>query len=465
MNLMRQFKHTSYRWRSWIQLSERGPHVLYRMMRSIAELPNRTSKAAARAYGSNQLMSRTTALCVLLALSAGCAEPPTLSSQYFAFDNPEKLSQWSVIQVRDQALTLAGDAKVYQLASPLFSDYAGKLRTLSLPKGAQVSLDADTARFVYPVGTIMTKTFYYRRVSGSERSEFRLMKANQGSELGLNDFSLAELTLLETRVLVKRADGWAALPYVWDADQRDATLSPAGALIRASLQSELEGRLEDGQAFAYLVPNQNQCAGCHVLDQATKAILPIGPHPRHLATGLTDGDQLAEWGVAGALSFGVLQQATGLGANVDWRDPHQPLNQRARSYLDINCGHCHSPTGPADTSGMFLNAATQDPIRWGVCKAPIAAGQGTGGAQFGIVPGHPDASILSYRLGSVDPGAMMPELGRSLVHAEGLALIRSWIAEMPGQCDEAQQAGARLDGGDPRLLDEKPAFTLASGLD
>ena len=100
---------------------------------------------------------------VVIALSAGCADQPTLNSQYFAVDNPKKLSQWSVIQAHDQALTLAGDAQVYQLASPLFSDYAGKLRTLSLPKGAQVSLDADTERFVYPVGTIMTKTFYYRR--------------------------------------------------------------------------------------------------------------------------------------------------------------------------------------------------------------------------------------------------------------------------------------------------------------
>ena len=459
---MRQFKHTSYRWRSWIQLAERGPHVLYRMMRSIAELPNRTSKAAARAYGSNQLMSRTSALCVLLALSAGCAEPPTLSSQYFAFDNPEKLSQWSVIQIRDQALTLAGDAKVYQLASPLFSDYAGKLRTLSLPKGAQVSLDADTERFVYPVGTIITKTFYYRRAAGSQRSEFRLVKANQGAEFGVNDFSLSTLTLLETRVLVKRASGWAALPYVWDADQQDATLSPAGALIRASLQDA--DRLQAPQTFAYLVPNQNQCAGCHVLDQATKAMLPIGPHPRHLATG-RQGDQLADWVASGALSDEGLQRAKGLGANVDWRDGHQPLNQRARSYLDINCGHCHSPTGPADTSGMFLNAATQDPIRWGVCKAPIAAGQGTGGAQYGIVPGNPDASILSYRLGSVDPGAMMPELGRSLVHSEGLALIRSWITEMSGQCNAAQQTVVHSDGHNPRLLDQNPAFTLASGLD
>jgi hypothetical protein len=114
---------------------------------------------------------------------------------------------------------------------------------------------------------------------------------------------------------------------------------------------------------------------------------------------------------------------------------------------------------------MFLNAATQDPIRWGVCKAPIAAGQGTGGAQYGIVPGNPDASILSYRLGSVDPGAMMPELGRSLVHSEGLALIRSWITEMSGQCNAAQQTVVHSDGHNPRLLDQNPAFTLASGLD
>jgi uncharacterized repeat protein (TIGR03806 family) len=435
----------------------------------IARLPNHAVTADVGARYAGRQRARLSVLVMLIALSAGCSDQRLQSSQYFAVDNPKKLSQWSVIQANDQDLSLAVDAQVYQLASPLFSDYAGKLRTLSLPAGGQVALDADTDRFRYPVGTIITKTFYYRRASGSQRSEFRLVKANQGSELGLNDFSLAEVTLLETRVLVKRAGGWTALPYVWDADQQDATLSPAGALIRASLQSEGEsegeGPSEEAQAFAYLVPNQNQCAGCHVLDQATKAILPIGPHPRHLATGVEAGDQLAAWAAFGALSDGVLQEAVGLGANVDWRDAKRPLYLRARSYLDINCGHCHSPTGPADTSGMFLTATSQDPIRWGVCKAPIAAGQGTGGAQFGIVPGNPDASILSYRLGSTDPGAMMPELGRSLVHAEGLALIRAWIAEMPGQCDEAQQTVAHSEGNNSSLLDENLAFTLAGDLD
>jgi hypothetical protein len=41
---------------------------------------------------------------------------------------------------------------------------------------------------------------------------------------------------------------------------------------------------------------------------------------------------------------------------------------------------------------------------------------------------QPDQSILAYRIGSTHPGAMMPELGKRLVHEEGVALVRQWIA-------------------------------------
>ena len=47
----------------------------------------------------------------------------------------------------------------------------------------------------------------------------------------------------------------------------------------------------------------------------------------------------------------------------------------------------------------------------------------------------PDASILVYRIESIEPDVKMPELGRNLVDAEGVALIREWIAAMPGSCD------------------------------
>ena len=110
------------------------------------------------------------------------------------------------------------------------------------------------------------------------------------------------------------------------------------------------------------------------------------------------------------------------------------IEDRARAYLDINCAHCHNRQGPADTSGLFLEADTRLGPEVGVCKSPIAAGSGTGGRQVSIAPGRPDESIFVYRMGSTDPGEMMPEVGRSLVHAEGVALISEWIEALTGSC-------------------------------
>ena len=90
--------------------------------------------------------------------------------------------------------------------------------------------------------------------------------------------------------------------------------------------------------------------------------------------------------------------------------------------------------GPADTSGLDLSIEATSGPELGVCKLPIAAGSGTGGRLFSIVPGDPDASILLHRVETTNPGAMMPELGRSLQHREGAELLREWIAEMDGAC-------------------------------
>jgi len=120
--------------------------------------------------------------------------------------------------------------------------------------------------------------------------------------------------------------------------------------------------------------------------------------------------------------------------NANWLDPAQPLDARARAYLDVNCAHCHSLTGAADTTGLSFEAVTAADRHLGVCKPLVAAGRGTGDHIFDIVPGHPEDSILPFRMGSREPGVMMPEQGRSTVHLEGLALIRDWIAAMPGQC-------------------------------
>jgi hypothetical protein len=107
------------------------------------------------------------------------------------------------------------------------------------------------------------------------------------------------------------------------------------------------------------------------------------------------------------------------------------VDARARAYLDINCAHCHNPTGSASNSGLVLTWDERDPVKLGIGKRPVAAGRGSGGREVSIAPGQPDQSILLYRLKSLEPGISMPELGRSTEHAEASALIEEWIAKMP----------------------------------
>jgi len=146
-------------------------------------------------------------------------------------------------------------------------------------------------------------------------------------------------------------------------------------------------------------------------------------------------NQLLHWTRLGYLT-GIADPATAP-KNADWRDLAQPLDARARAYLDINCGHCHNAKGPANTTALDLTIFAAADRYLGVCKPPVAAGRGTGDHFFDIVPGSPRDSILPYRLRSSEPGVMMPEQGRTTTHAEGVVLIEQWISALRGNCDTA----------------------------
>ena len=183
------------------------------------------------------------------------------------------------------------------------------------------------------------------------------------------------------------------------------------------------------QKIDYQVPNMVMCKGCH---SHQKELVPIGPTARQLNKDFDylsgTQNQLVYWKEKEILSN--LPDLAGVPSLVRWDDEKEALDARARAYLDANCGHCHNPQGPANTSGMFLDIHTSDPGQLGIKKGPIAAGRGTGGFAHGIEPGKPEESILVFRMESVDPGIMMPEMGRQLTHTEGLELIKNWIREM-----------------------------------
>jgi uncharacterized repeat protein (TIGR03806 family) len=348
-------------------------------------------------------MKRWLASLVALACLGAAPVPAGVALETLLAEAPApKLSDYRLF--RDAGARQPNGLTPYALNTPLFSDYAEKFRFLYLPPGAKARYRAEGVLDL-PVGATLVKTFAYP-------ADLRRPAEN--------------VRYLETRLLIHRREGWVALAYVWNAEQTEAVLKRAGARLDATFV-DAQGRT---RRVDYAVPNQNQCKECHQLD---KTLQPIGPKARNLngTYAYAEGpeNQLARWTRLGLLEGAPKPEAAPRTAR--WDDPKAPLDARARAYLDANCAHCHNPRAVASNSGLFLNIEETRPAALGVGKAPVAAGRGSGGLRVGIQPGDPDASILAYRMASTEPGVMMPELGRSLTHEEGLALIRQYIAGMP----------------------------------
>lgn len=305
-----------------------------------------------------------------------------------------KLSDYGFFEGALKDLDPAEAVIPYEVASPLFSDYAGKARFIYLPEGTAVEYRDDEV-FEFPEGAALIKNFYY------------------AAQL----LDREEDVILETRILLRESGSWKALPYLWNADQTEAYLDIAGG--------ERHVTLAGGEQFRYSIPNMKQCIACH---DKGGAMTPIGPVARQLNFGEDGESQLEKWQKEGFLT-GFADAAQPPTA-VAYDDHSRPLDLRARAYLDANCAYCHRPDGSAKNSGLDLSVFAESDHALGIGKSPVAAGKGSGGLRHDIVPGHPDASIVVYRMESTEPAVMMPELGRSLVHVEGLELIRAWIAEL-----------------------------------
>lgn len=310
------------------------------------------------------------------------------------------------------ALTPAPGNLPYDLSTPLFSDYAQKRRTVRVPAGARAHYVADEA-LDFPIGTILSKTFAFA-------ADLREPDQN--------------VRLVETRILVRQPSGWEAWPYLWSQDQSDATLAPGGRVVPVSFVDAAGGPV----AFDYLVPSKNQCEECHhQLDaQGQRVMVPIGPKARYLHHardyGGSSEDQLAHMAALGILDG--LPAASAIPRAPNAFDPASgTLDERARTYLDINCAHCHNPRGTAGiTSQLFLNVQGTSSFNLGICKRPGSAGSDVGGT-FDIVPGAHDQSILWYRMTSTESGKMMPLIGRALTDAAGSQLVADWIDSMQSQ--------------------------------
>ena len=310
---------------------------------------------------------------------------------------PRFLSEFGFFQDMQNQIPAEG-VHPYSLVSPLFSDQTDKLRFVYVPEGQKLGYVKDKV-FIFPVGSTLIKTFAYLNMNGP-----------------------LEQQLLETRLLINTNTGWKAISYVWNEEQTDAKRAIAGATIPTSFLNS-QGEL---LAVRYRAPNQNQCKECH---QVNKVMTPIGPKARNMNKDLNyqsgEMNQLLYWA-----ALGWIDQKLDSSPISSYTDVNASLDNRARAYLDINCGHCHIPGGSADTTGLYLNLIEENQEKLGIFKKPVAAGRASGNLKYSIVPGHSDDSIMLFRMKSLDPGIMMPESGRALADDAGIKLIKDWIDKL-----------------------------------
>lgn len=316
----------------------------------------------------------------------------------------KKLSEYTFFKGKLAELNPTDNVIPYHLNTPLFTNYAYKKRFIFLPEETQMSYNNETV-FDFEDGTIIIKNFYYPE-----------------------DFNKPEgpKRIIETRLLIKENDIWTPLNYVWDDAQEEAYLNYVGK------KTEVSWKDKNGtnQKIVYNVPNNNQCKSCHLNG---KEITPIGPTAAQLNGKYKPlSKQLNQ-----LIYFSKQRYIKGVPEEhmipkfPVWNEPETgSLELRSKAYLDINCAHCHQPQGSAKNAGLDLRFSQMDLRKRGIYKPPVAAGKGSGNLAYDIVPGHPNQSILLYRMNNINPGIMMPEVGRSTIHKEGIALISDYIKNL-----------------------------------
>ena len=298
-------------------------------------------------------------------------------------------------------LTPAPGFVAYDVNTPLWSDGAHKQRWFAVPDGATIGYQ-PTGEWAFPDGSVFVKHF----------------------ELPTDDAHPAQTQRRETRVLVRDSLGHVyGGSYKWRADSSDADLVVDGVTEDVTIHNaDTSTRTQP-----WYYPGRQDCVACH--NPASSGVLGLNAQQSNRAhlfpeTGTTD-NQLRAWNHAGYFTAAIDEASLGsLLKLVALDDPQATVEQRARSYLDANCAHCHRPGGVR----AFWDARYETPLDEAhIINGIVGNTLGIPTARV-IVPGDLASSILHKRLSTATENYKMPPLAKNVVDAAAVSVIEQWIA-------------------------------------
>ncbi len=293
----------------------------------------------------------------------------------------------------------------YSVNSPLWSDGAYKERFIALPGTNQIEFTEGGA-WKFPEQTVLVKSFSLEREAGNPASRRRL----------------------ETRLLVLQQNEWVGYTYLWNDSQTDATLINAAGTDRTYTIKD-KSAPGGSRKQTWHFPSRAECMVCH--SRAGQFVLGLTTpqmNREHDYGGVRD-NQLRAMEHIGLFKARKLPKAPDKYAHLtDPYDPAQPLEARARSYLQSNCAHCHVEAGGGNSAINLAQSAKTDAMR-AIGVEPIHDKFGLPDARI-IAPGKPDSSVLLHRIAKLGIGRM-PPLASSVVDDAAVKVIRDWIASLP----------------------------------
>ena len=335
-------------------------------------------------------------------------------------DAPQLLSETGAFTDLTNMTPAAGLVPYYMI-DPFWSDGAYKKRWMVIPNDGTHDTPAEQIQFSengiwdFPIGSVLIKHFEY--------------------PVDERDPSITKK--IETRFSIKGSDGsFYYLTYNWNEDQTDAVLQKTG------LDESIEVITADGSIRndIWHYPSESECLACH--NSTSKGTL--GARTRYLnqtvlyeKTGI-EANQLVTLSHLGIIPEAIDDVTTeGFLTHSSINDTSKSIEDRARSYMDLNCAYCHRPeTGiRGDFDLRLINSLTQTNL----LAAQPNNSLGISGESI-LVPGDTAKSILYQRVHSLDPQIMMPPLAKNRVDEQGVSLLEEWILNLdaPSDIDEGR---------------------------
>jgi uncharacterized repeat protein (TIGR03806 family) len=289
----------------------------------------------------------------------------------------------------------------YDVIVPFWSDGASKSRYISVPAG-QIQF-APTGEWLFPRGTVFVKTFC----------------------LATNETAPDPPRRLETRLIICDSQGGVyGVTYKWRPDNSDADLLDSNLEENISIKTATGMRLQ-----TWYYPSRADCLTCHT----TNAGMVLGVKTRQLnrdllfPSGVTD-NELRAWNHAGLFSPAIDEASIASFpklAAID--DTSRSLEDRARSFLDANCAHCHRPKGTV----AFFDARYDTPLdQQNLIDGHVLIDERIDNPRI-IAPNDIWRSILYMRANTVE-AYKMPPLARNEIDEKSMAVLRQWIQSLPG---------------------------------